>query len=366
MDNEEKVAILDIIQALRSTNSKLEKLRILNENGDYIPWLDYLVDVYDPFVTYGVSGNKNDLQDDLHNLQLCRSVNAGITAVSINKAYPNLIPSASKMMKAYDYGKKARPIPDEGGFWVGVKYDGNYVNIVCSEAGGVQFYTSGGHQYTHEVKLNLREGYVYTAERIHGEGKLGDRRRCSLEGPKGAKFAKIDNHYKIFDVVTIGDFNCDLAIEDYETRRTLIPPEYAGTERWCETLEEAEAWLDELIRLGYEGIMIKLGSLRWRNSKSRKVDCIKWKKRLTADLYCIEELEGVGNSQGIIGSIRLRDAAGLEFSVGSGLSLNGDLPFGSYINNVVEIGYEHINPEGTYVQPVVLGIRHDKSKNDID
>ena len=365
MTSTERIAILDIIQALRSDNSKLVKLRILGENWDYQPWLDYLEAVYDPFVVYGVSGDKNNHQDDLENLKLCRSVNAGITAVSINKAYPGLIPTASKMMKAYDYGKKPKALPG-GGFWAGVKYDGNYVNIVNSTAGGRQFYTSGGHEYTHDIELHLKEGYVYMAERIHGDGKLGDRRRCSLEGPKGAKFAKIDNHYKIFDVVTIGDFNAGKAVADYDDRKSLIPTEYASEERWCDTLEEAEAWLDELISEGYEGIMMKQPNLYWRDSKSRKVDCCKWKKRLTADLYCIEEVEGEGNSQGIIGSIRLRDAAGLEFSVGSGLSLNGDLPFGSYVGNVVEIGYEHINPEGTYVQPVVVRIRHDKHKTDID
>jgi len=355
--------LLDIIEELRTSNSKLFKEECLRRHSANQDWKDYLFAVYNPFITYGESGDRNYNQDNLTNLKLCRSVNAGITAVTINKAYPGLIPTASKMMKAYDYGKKPKPIPE--GFWAGIKYDGNYANLIVTED-EIQFYSSGGHQYTHDIDLRLTPGFVYMAERIHGDGKLGDRRRCALEGPKGAKVAKVSNHYKIFEVVTITDFNLGVSAASYENRRGLIPDCYAAGEIWCPSIEEAEDWLDDLILEGFEGIVMKQPDMVWKDTKSRKIDLCKWKKRLTADLYCIEEIEGEGSSKGIIGSIRLRDSNGLEFNVGSGLSLNGDLPFGSYVGNVVEIEYEHINPEGTYVQPVVVSIRHDKPITDID
>lgn len=356
--------ILAIIHELRSSNSKLFKEGTLEQVSTVQPWIDYLVSVYNPFILYGKTGDKNGLQDDLENLKLCRSINAGITAVTINKVYGNIIPTASKMMKAYDYGKKAKALNFP--LWAGRKYDGNYVNIPV-DASGTSFFTSGGHGYSHaDHGLGLQMDFVYMAERIHGEGLLGDRRGCALEGPKGAKTAKPSNTYKIFDCVSKADFHRGKATSIYENRRRMIPEIYRGEEKLVHSLEELEEYLDQIVSEGGEGVVFKEPKMLWEDTTSRRVCSGKWKKRQTADLLCIEEIEGEGNSQGIIGSIRLRDSVGREFNVGSGLSLNGDLPFGSYLGRVVEIEYEHINPVGTYVQPVVKFIRKDKEASDID
>ncbi len=356
--------MLSIINELRGTSSKLLKEVILRRHADNIEWKEYLLSVYNPFVTYGVTGDKNESQDDLENLKLCRSLNAGVTAVTINKVYPGLIPTASKMMKAYDYGKKPKPLNFP--MYAGIKYDGNYVNIVVTPE-DTRFYTSGGHEYSHwEVYLGLPAGFVYMAERIKGEGLLGDRRGCSLEGPKGSQFAKGENTYKIFDCVSLEDFELGSSSVPYQERRGRIPFEHAAGEIIINSIDDAEEWLDGLVSEGIEGLVLKSFDMKWRDSKSRRTDFVKWKKRQTADLLCIEEIEGEGNSKGIIGSLRLRDSLGREFNVGSGLSLNGDLPFGSYVGYVCEIEYEHINPAGTYIQPVVIGIRKDKEIDDID
>jgi len=77
---------LEIIEQLRSTNSKLEKTRILVDSKDVEGWQDYLVSVYNPFILYGESGDKNYGQDNLENLKLCRSLNAGVTEVTITRS----------------------------------------------------------------------------------------------------------------------------------------------------------------------------------------------------------------------------------------------------------------------------------------
>jgi len=356
--------LLEIIEELRSSNSKLFKEALLRDHSDNQEWKDYLVEVYNPFITYGESGDKNYNQDNLTNLKLCRSLNAGITAVTINKAYPGLIPTASKMNKAYDYGKKAKEL----GFplYAGLKYDGNYVNIITTEA-SVEFYTSGGHQYVHDNHdLDLPVGFVYMAERIHGLGKLGDRRGCALEGPKGAKFAKEANTYKIFDCVTLADFTEGISVAKYRDRQHLVPAAHKGEEKIFYNLEELEEWLDRLVDQGYEGIVMKQPDWFWKDTKSRKVEFAKWKKIPTADLVCVEEFEGEGNARGFLGSIRLRDSLGRYVNVGSGLARDIPYPCGSFVDRVVEISYEHINPKGTYIQPRVEGIREDKGIDDID
>ncbi len=354
--------ILGIIHELRATNSKLAKTQILVDHRHNQMWVDYLQEVYNPFITYGRTGNKNGDQDDLENLKLCRSLNAGITAVTINKVHGPIIPTASRMMKAYDYGKKPKEIP--GPYYVGTKYDGNYVNIISSN--GLTFFTSGGHEYTHDTEMRLPSGFVFAAERIAGDGLLGDRRRCSLEGPKGAKFAKPDNIYKIFDCIPISDFNNGGSDHPYSVRRKMIPEQHAGDERLVHTWGEVEAYLDSLVGVGGEGVVIKHPDMLWRDSKSRRADFCKWKKIPTADLLCVDEFEGEGNAQGFLGSIRLRDSLGRHVNVGSGLARDIPFPSGGYVGRVIEISYEHINPEGTYVQPRVERIRTDKEINDID
>jgi len=356
--------LLEIIEELRSSNSKLFKEECLRTHSKNTEWIAYLIEVYNPFILYGRSGNKNDLQDDLENLKLCRSVNAGITAVTINKVYGKIIPTASKMMKAYDYGKKPKALSFP--LWAGKKWDGNYVNMPVTNV-GKRFYTSGGIEYIHpDADLNLPTGFVFMAERIHSSGRLGDRRGCSLEGSVGSKFAKPNNTYEIFDCVSLGDFAEGITNITYEERRLFIPDRYRAEEKLIHSLEELEEYLDEFVAEGGEGIVMKQPDMMWKDTKSRKVEFSKWKKRQTADLLCIEEVEGEGNSKGIIGSLRFRDSVGREFNCGSGLSLNGDQPFGYYVGNVVEVEYEHINPEGTYIQPVIVCRREDKSVDDID
>jgi len=160
--------VISIIHELRATSSKLAKASILKKHSANGYWLVYLKSVYSPFVLYGKSGDKNNNQDDLDNLKLCRSINAGVSALSINKAYPGLIPTASKINKAYNYGKKPKPLTFP--LYAAIKYDGNYVNIIVNDE-GPKFFTSGGHEYTHENHcMDLRPGYVYMAERIHGIG----------------------------------------------------------------------------------------------------------------------------------------------------------------------------------------------------
>ncbi|MCI4436886.1 MAG: hypothetical protein JHC33_08790 [Ignisphaera sp.] len=357
---------LEIIHKLRSNNSSTFKLAVLKAERTNHEWCSYLYDVYNPFILYGKSGDKNNLQDDLDNLKLCRSINAGVTAVTINKAYPNLIPAAGKVMKAYDYGKKRKPLTFP--LYAGIKYDGHSVTVIPTEDEPT-FYSSGGIVYEHDINLDLPVGFIFFAERIATLGKLGDRHGCSLEGSLGNKFAKPTNHYKIFDAVTTQEYNEGVSNRPYKERRNFLSNLCNGTgllaeEYLVKTQEDLELLMRTAIIDGWEGLVLKSLDMPWRDSKSRKIDFCKYKRRQTADLYCMEEIPGEGNSQNIIGSIKLVDNVGRIVNVGSGLSLNGDLPFGSYLHKVVEISYEHIHD--TYIQPVVICIRYDKDINDID
>lgn len=262
-----------------------------------------------------------------------------------------------------------------------IKYDGNYV-VVLKEADKITYITSGGHIYTHDKPTIFDSPYVsigaYIAERIVGEGKLGDRTKCSLRGPRGNQVA-YGHDYKVHHIMELEDYHNGESSMDYEeTIDALVLDSGIDIEHRVEEVklhnqDEVETFLKNTVAQGYEGIMLKNPYWVWKDTKSRTVDCVKYKKRPTADLLVIDVLEGeVGKKyEGMIGSLRVRDSKGRTVDVGSGMSDEERLYDPSYfMGKVVEVFYEQIID--TYIQPTFgdeydgVLIRHDKSTQDID
>ena len=391
--------LIDIITELRDTNSKIAKIAILENHKHNQAWKDYLVGVYDPFVTYGISGDTDSEEGrwDVENLKLCRSIDAGITSVTINKVYEGLIPSAGKMMKAKDISKidpnswkLAYPvlcnIKWDGHYTVMVKEEKSYCDCLCesdcdgtSESGCIcdcdcesdlEHITSGGHHYRvvdgtyyindKEVKLNKLPPNAYIAERVGGEGKLGDRKLVALKGPKDDKVSS-GHSFRIFDVLSLSDYREGKSQTPYGKR---INWDAHSIGRVCRNSEEVLRYARDVTRLGYEGIVVKAYDMKWRDSKSRQWDFCKYKPRPTADLICIKEVGGTGKYKGFIGSLLLQDSRGLQVNVGSGLTDIDRQAWGFYKNRVVEIEYEQVID--TYIQPVFLHVREDKTIDEID
>lgn len=255
--------------------------------------------------------------------------------------------------------------------WAEVKYDGNFVSVKV-ENGETTFITSGNLTYTHtdtggDIFCTLPNG-VYEAERISNEGKLGDRVRCNLHGPKNAQLSS--NHtYKIFDTILTSDWVEGATILNYEVRNmilsNIVPTEYLPEGRMVYSNSELEEYLKFIVNKGYEGLMLKQPDWYWKRTKSRTTDLCKYKKRRTADLLCTDTTSGTGKYTNKIGSLLLEDSNGKVVFVGSGLSdtqrsMNPRL----FIGKVVEIEYEQIID--TYIQPTFIQVRDDKLKGDID
>jgi len=257
-----------------------------------------------------------------------------------------------------------------------VKYDGNYTTIVVEAVGYPVFYSSGGHIYDNdrETMFHQAEVGVYIAERIAGEGRLGDRSKCSLRGPRGLQTAH--NHwYKVHDFITLRDYEDGVTDIPYYARRVMLREKvkepYLVEEEVIYCQEELEVYLEETVKLGFEGIMVKSEGWLWKHTKSRTIDLVKYKKRPTADLLCIGATEGTGKYAGVIGSLRLTDKTGRIVDVGSGMSdLDRTIAPSHYIGRVIEVFYEQIMD--TYIQPTFgdeyegVLIRHDKTKEEID
>ncbi len=253
--------------------------------------------------------------------------------------------------------------------FAGIKYDGNLVVVVVDPDSSTTFITSGGHIYTndHSTVFEKYPPGVYTAERIGTNGKLGDRVNCNLRGPRGDQVS-YGHTYKVHDMVSYAEYTEGISMDTYGARRERLRS-IAGkewvTDRVINTREELEQYLDAVVAMGYEGIMIKDPNWFWERTKSRRIDMVKYKRRPTADLYCTGVTEGEGKYEDMIGALQLEDSAGRKVSVGSGLSdWERTRPDDYFVGEVIEIEYEQIID--TYIQPTYIQVRPDKTIGDID
>jgi len=285
---------------------------------------------------------------------------------------------ALDLNKLFNEHKKGKLLKKHPVFpmWAGIKYDGNYVTVIVDNRGDPIFTTSGGHVYNNDAPTifdDVAKG-VYIAERIATDGKLGDRKNCSLRGPRGSQTA-YGHSYMVHGYIPLEDFSKGRAIDDYEFLRdyvtTFIPAENVVQEVLINNMEELKLELDRVVALGYEGIIGKRPSWLWKNTKSRTIDLIKYKTRPTVDLLVIGTKEGDKKYEGMIGSLILRDKTGRTVDVGSGMTdAERLLDPNHFIGAVVELFYEQIMD--TYIQPTFgdeyegVLIRHDKTKEDID
>ncbi len=250
-----------------------------------------------------------------------------------------------------------------------IKYDGNYT-VTEVRDGHVKHFTSGGLTYRHtdagaDVFREVTNGY-YIGERIARSGKLGQRRYCALTGSKSDQ--KSSNHtYQIFDYLTIDEYERGSSTTPYEHRYLELMgnlPHSIVNFRIIENSVQLDNYLKEVVKDGYEGLMLIQPSYKWKDTKSRTVDLCKLKSRPTADLLCVDTTEGLGKYAGMIGSLVLKDSLGRIVQVGSGLNdYNRKEDPSEFIGKVIEIEYEQII--GTYIQPTFLCVR-DKDKEDID
>ena len=288
------------------------------------------------------------------------------------------IQKALDLNKLYSDQKQGRLLKKHLKFplYAGTKYDGNYSVIIVACKGDPVFISSGGHVYTnnHDTIFHHSDVGVYLVERIGTNGKLGDRTTCALRGTRGMQEA-VNHSYRIFDYLTIPEYNAGLAFRTYSDRRKSYINQFEVDPIVEDMLihdhEELDRLLENVVKQGYEGLMLKDPNWFWKDTKSRTIDCVKYKKRPTADLLVVGATEGTGKYEGMIGSLRLQDSKGRIVDVGSGMSDEDRLRDPSYfIMNVVEVFYEQILD--TYIQPTFgteydgVLVRGDKTVLDID
>lgn len=273
-------------------------------------------------------------------------------------------------------------------FYASLKYDGNYVQI-HKTGNQIKFFTSGNKEFYIEhiadelVNGNPNIDFIIEAEYIASSaGKLGDRVHAAKLTTYRTNFEKgISNTctpgndiFKVFDCLMWLDTRCNAGFAinckaSFELRLEYLNDIDLGTHMEAVgftlgTLDECKKLAKSYVAKGYEGMYLKSPSHIYYPGK-RVNDAIKLKIRPTVDLLCVDILGGEGKYLGQIGSLVLKDSAGRQVAVGSGLSdCDRRAGYSTYVGKVIEIEYEQIL--ATYMQPVFVGIRADKCPYEID
>lgn len=282
---------------------------------------------------------------------LNKDLRIGLAAKSINKVFPDLIPSFPIQLASLYKGKMSWPCLGS------YKIDG----LRCVYQGG-KFYSRKGHVL---VGLDhLAEKFVnFNIKRVDGEIIVPGKKFDDLSGEIRA-FKKTDNaRYMVFDVhveenlplfkrqtianslcTTIGDNNIC-----YIEHRTL------------RSEDEAMDMYEEALDRGYEGLVIKKEDSLAHDG--RNIDWQKIKPVDTVDVEVTGIEPGTGKYQGMVGAL-VCDFAGKKIRVGSGLSdlqrNNWILDPNAIVGKTIEVSYMELSKNGALRHPRLTTVRGDK------
>ena len=260
-----------------------------------------------------------------------------------------------------------------------IKYDGRCTTIVKHDSGEVDYLTTGGKLFKLEndqvFGWDSTPPGVYFAEMMGGKvvGKLGDRIHSGIQTTMFTNTSKgITNKHeptwRIFDFVSIEDYVGGKSSVPFGLRwaflEAFISNDYLADSIKCYNASDWDHYHTAIVAGGWEGTVSIDDSQLWVSSKSRPHTQVKRKDRKDADLICYGAKEGTGKYEGMIGSLLLKDSAGLKVDVGSGLTdAQRAMDPDYYIGKVVEIVYEQ--KIDTYIQPIFNCVREDKDIKDI-
>lgn len=407
---------------IRENNSRLYKVKILEEYKDEeaIRW--YLNFIYNPFKVTGISRKKLSKQLDpkfikektvrdmleyilehntgtdeiiaqiyyfeflylaqedieLFEALVAKNIQMGIDVTTINSVMIGLIPTFNVML-ANKYFDKPEVVKGKS-FTITTKIDGGRI-LAIKKDGIVKFYTRAGQEYEGLVDIKKElEATPLLNFVLDGEITLLDKGNLTSKEQykETMKITRKDGEkhgVKIlaFDLLSYTEFEKQLMTSPYKQRRhdleltfsglkyvEVLPALYSGTD----TSKIAEL-LNQQTRKGEEGIMINLNDEPYSFKRSNAL--LKVKKMQDVDLPVIRLEEGTNQNEGKLGAFVVL-YKGNEVRVGSGISK--DLrekvwkDKNSYIGLTITVQYfeETTNADGgiSLRFPVFIDFRYDK------
>ena len=156
--------------------------------------------------------------------------------------------------------------------------------------------------------------------------------------------------------------------EAREVVKTLNLPNVKIADTYkVESVQDVNSLFEKVLADKQEGLILK--SDKHRYSFKRSADWVKLKDILTADLQCVDIIEGTGKYEGMIGALVCEgfiDGVLVKVNVGSGLTdCQRSDHWSEYISHTIEVKYnsliqDSVTKEWSLFLPRFVTVRFDK------
>lgn len=310
---------------------------------------------------------------------LSKTLRLGVTAKTVNKVIPGLIPEW-EVQQAYPIDKY--PLKPDTWFSLSEKLNGvraTYYKGQLYARSGIPY--EGLEHITKEFSWDTTNALVLDGElTLKDKGELSDNEafRVATGIINSDAVDKTVICYTVFDVLPTGEFEKGESEAGYRTRRPaleavkatlskdspvrILPVLYSGTDQ-----SKIDTLLEQMVREDKEGLMVNL-DVPYKCKRHNGI--LKVKRFYTMDLPIIACEEGSGRLAGTLGAFVLQ-YKGNEVRVGSGFTDEQRTEFWAKRNDLAgticevkykEISYDKNTGAESLQFPVFISLRTDKDE----
>lgn len=335
---------------------------------------DYTLDTVCSFLRV-----RNLEEQELYIKLLSKTLRLGVTAKTINKIIPGLIPEW-EVQQAYPIDKY--PVAEGTEFWLTQKLNGvraTFYNGKLIARSGVPY--KGLDDLISEIERLPLGAYVLDGElTLKDKGSLSDNEafRVATGILNSDDVNKTAICYTVFDIIPREDFDSDNPKIPYSERRKMLDifskfVSDDGTLRVLPVLYQGDdqlvidKLLGQMVAEDKEGLMLNT-DVPYKRTRHKGI--LKIKRFYTMDLKIIGYEEGTGRLEGTLGALVL-EYKGNTVKVGSGFTDEQRTEFWANRNNIIgslcEVKYKEISSDkNTGLEslqfPVFVQMRFDKSE----
>ena len=316
---------------------------------------------------------------DLIKLICNKDLDCGVTATTINKVFPGTIPQF-KLQLAKEVPIETLKYPllaqtKYDGVRIAIIWTGNYVEFKTRNGKVISLPTTSEALKTRlqiaeqapcmiDSEVTLKSGL--SVERSRVSGMINSAR-------SGTKINESLLAFNCFDLLPLEEFNSLVCSTGYKSRAyelgqlcRQIGLLFAETTK-VNSVEEVQELYAQHIEQGLEGLILK--PLDHLYTYKRSKDWVKLKEVKSADLQCVDIVDGTGKYQGMIGALVCQgtvEGKQITVNVGSGLTDADRAEHQSeFISHTIEIKYnsviqDSVTKEWSLFLPRFVMVRHDK------